>query len=185
MNALLIFFLDLSHIIEKEPKEGVSKQSRDELYFHQFLDILVNNYKFQHYVEFYADKLHITRHYLTLIVKRLSGQTVSDLIFQLLFAEATQYAYSRNYRRISFFRSVSLWKILQTAKRAFTERIQTEDEIVTSALTGKLCELPRHTKEFNANDCVILGNLHPDLGFCSAGALKTGCEHRIGQIIWL
>ena len=89
LSALLIFFLDLSHIIEKEvQEEGAGKQSRDELYFGQFLELLVLNYKAEHNVEFYADKLHITTHYLTLILKRLSGQTVSDLIFQLLFSEA-------------------------------------------------------------------------------------------------
>ena len=89
LSALLIFFLDLSHIIEKEVQEdGEGKQSRDELYFQQFLELLVLNYKAEHYVEFYADKLHITTHYLTMILKRLSGQTVSDLIFQLLFSEA-------------------------------------------------------------------------------------------------
>jgi AraC family transcriptional activator of pobA len=89
LSALLIFFLDLSQIIENEHlEEGSGKQSRDEYYFHQFLEILVTNYKSRHHVEFYADKLNITSHYLTLIVKRLSGQTVSDLIFQLLFSEA-------------------------------------------------------------------------------------------------
>jgi AraC family transcriptional activator of pobA len=89
LSALLIFFLDLSHIIEKEDQEdAVGKQSRDELYFEQFLELLVLNYTSEHHVEFYADKLHITTHYLTMILKRLSGQTVSDLIFQLLFSEA-------------------------------------------------------------------------------------------------
>jgi len=89
LSTLLIFFLDLSHIIEKEVQEDSgNKQSRDELYFQQFLELLVLHYKIEHYVEFYADKLHITTHYLTMILKRLSGQTVSDLIFQLLFSEA-------------------------------------------------------------------------------------------------
>jgi AraC family transcriptional activator of pobA len=89
LSGLLIFFLDLSHIIEKEGQEaGMARQSRDEIYFQRFLDLLVLHYKAQHHVAYYADKLHITTHYLTLIVKRVSGQTVSDLLFQLLFSEA-------------------------------------------------------------------------------------------------
>lgn len=89
LNSLHSFFLDLSHIIEKEGQElEKSNPNRDELYFQSFLELLVLNYRSQHQVEFYSGKLHITTHYLTLIVKRLSGQTVSDLIFQLLYSEA-------------------------------------------------------------------------------------------------
>ncbi len=89
LHSLLIFLLDLSNIIEKEDGHVTqSKQNRDEIYFQQFLDFLVTDYKTQHKVNFYADKLNITTHYLTLIVKRLSGQSVSDLIFELLYSEA-------------------------------------------------------------------------------------------------
>jgi AraC family transcriptional activator of pobA len=89
LSSLRIFMLDLSHIIEKETNdEGANKQSLDEIYFQQFLEQLVVHYKTEHQVDFYANGLHITPHYLTLIVKRLSGQTVVDLIFQLLYSEA-------------------------------------------------------------------------------------------------
>lgn len=89
LHALLIFLLDLSHIIEGMSwEERRGRTSRDELHFHQFLELLVTNYRSEHQVEFYAGKLNITPHYLTLIVKRLSGQTVSGLIFELLFTEA-------------------------------------------------------------------------------------------------
>ncbi len=89
LNALLIFFLDLSNIIEKDAANmNNQKLSRDEIYFQKFLELLVDHYKEEHVVDFYAEALYITPHYLTLIVKRLSGQTVSDFIFQLLFSEA-------------------------------------------------------------------------------------------------
>ncbi|PRY52591.1 AraC-like DNA-binding protein [Arcticibacter pallidicorallinus] len=89
LASLLFFFLDLSNIIEKDERDLLASQpSRDEIYFQQFLEQLVLHYKSQHHVDFYAEKLHITTHYLTLIVKRVSGQTVTDLIFQLLFSEA-------------------------------------------------------------------------------------------------
>ncbi|WP_181304985.1 helix-turn-helix transcriptional regulator [Rufibacter sp. XAAS-G3-1] len=89
LNALHIFFLELSNIIEQaEQPDPTAKPSRDELYFQRFLELLVLHYKTQHHVEFYAEKLHITPHYLTQIVKRLCGQTVADLLFQLLFSEA-------------------------------------------------------------------------------------------------
>jgi AraC family transcriptional regulator, transcriptional activator of pobA len=87
--GLQMFLLDLSNIYEDSRSEASPPQlSRDELYFQKFLELLVDYYMHQHQVGFYADRLDITPQYLTLIVKRLSGQTVSDLIFQLLFDEA-------------------------------------------------------------------------------------------------
>mgnify|MGYP003575066135 CR=1 FL=1 len=89
LHTLLIFLLDLGNIVESASSPDIEqKLSRDELYFQQFLDLLVNHYKKEHQVYFYAQHLHITPHYLTLIVKRLTGQTVSDFIFQLLYSEA-------------------------------------------------------------------------------------------------
>lgn len=89
LNALRIFFLDLSNIIEKREEQNQdSKPSMDEIYFQKFLDLLGSHYKTEHLVDFYAKEIHITPHYLTLIVKKLSGQTVSDFIYQLLFSEA-------------------------------------------------------------------------------------------------
>jgi len=89
LHTLDIFFLDLGNIIEHEPSSNDSQNtSRDELYFQKFIELLVDHYKKEHLVDFYANNLHITSHYLTLIIKRLSGQTVSDVIFQLLYSEA-------------------------------------------------------------------------------------------------
>lgn len=89
LNALRIFFLDLSNIIEiNELDSDDTKPSMDEIYFQKFLDLLGRYYKNEHLVDFYAHQISITPHYLTLIVKKLSGQTVSDFIYQLLFSEA-------------------------------------------------------------------------------------------------
>jgi len=89
LHSLELFFLDLGNIIEGEyPDTNEQNISRDEIYFQKFLELLVEHYRKEHLVDFYAGELHITPHYLTLIVKRLSGQTVSDFIFQLLYSEA-------------------------------------------------------------------------------------------------
>lgn len=89
LKTVNIFFLDLSNIIEgKSKNEQTVTVSRDEIYFQKFLVLLASHYKEKHLVQFYAEKLSITPHYLTLIVKRLTGQTVSDFIFQLINSEA-------------------------------------------------------------------------------------------------
>lgn len=86
--SIRIFFLELSDIIEEKNRPNSSAISRDEVYFQKFLNLLVNHYKKEHLVDFYARSLHITPHYLTVIVKRLTGQTVSDIVFQLIFSDA-------------------------------------------------------------------------------------------------
>lgn len=90
LNGLRIFFLDLSNLIEQGQagQREFKKTSMEEMYFQQFLDLLVLHYRTEHLVDFYAAKIHITPHYLTLIVKKLGGQSVSEFIFQLLYSEA-------------------------------------------------------------------------------------------------
>lgn len=89
LNALRIFFLDLSNIIEqKKPNLSVRKLSMEEIYFQNFLDLIQEHYKRQHTVEFYANQVNITPHYLTIIVKRLTGETVSEFIYNLVFSKA-------------------------------------------------------------------------------------------------
>jgi AraC family transcriptional regulator, transcriptional activator of pobA len=89
LNALEIFMLELGNIIENE--KSISQRltlSRDELIMQSFIELLADHFKTAHQVTFYAGKLHITPHYLTLVVKRLTGQTVADFIFQMLYSEA-------------------------------------------------------------------------------------------------
>lgn len=89
LSTLKLYFLDLSDLIEERTEKlNYERLSRDELFFKDFLDDLVLNYKNEHLADFYADKLNITAHYLNTIVKRLSGQTISDFVYQLLFSDA-------------------------------------------------------------------------------------------------
>ncbi|UYW02326.1 helix-turn-helix domain-containing protein [Flavobacterium agricola] len=91
LNALRIYFLDLSHCIETNYLQEIDDNpSREDVYFQQFLTLILKHYKTEHLVQFYADHIHITSHYLTQIVKKLTGQTVSDFIFDLLYSEARQ-----------------------------------------------------------------------------------------------
>lgn len=81
--------LDLSHILKSKRNMRVSNQSmRKEEIFNKFLDLLLDNYKEQHEVAFYADKLFITPQYLTLIIKELTGKTTNKWIDDTLILEA-------------------------------------------------------------------------------------------------
>ncbi len=90
LNAFIAFYLDLSNFIEK----GISERSvqdtltRKELIVRTFIELLIENFKREHTVDFYAKQLHLSAHYLTLIVKQVTGKSPSDFIYEMLFGEA-------------------------------------------------------------------------------------------------
>lgn len=55
-------------------------RSRNEFYFKEFMKLLNENYKSERSVLFYAQKLCITPKYLTTLIKRVSGKSVSEWI---------------------------------------------------------------------------------------------------------
>lgn len=89
LNNLFAFYLDLSNIIERNsPSHSEGNLTRYESTIKSFIELLAANYREEHKVEFYASKLNLSAHYLTLIVKRVTGQSVSDFIFEMLYSEA-------------------------------------------------------------------------------------------------
>lgn len=89
LNNLFAFYLDLSNIIEGQAKVPEEKNlSRYESIIKSFIELLVNNYRTEHKVDFYSSKLNISSHYLTSIVQRITGQSVCDFIFEMLYSEA-------------------------------------------------------------------------------------------------
>ena len=62
--------------------------SRTNEIFRQFKKLLVQHYKQQHTISFYAAQLHISSTYLSRVVKQITGRTVGDHIAELLCAEA-------------------------------------------------------------------------------------------------
>ncbi|WP_239056672.1 MULTISPECIES: AraC family transcriptional regulator [unclassified Parabacteroides] len=89
LNSLFAFYLDLSNIIEKDTGlQDNSNLTRHENIIGLFIELLVANYRTEHKVDFYASRLNMTSHYLTLIVKRITGQTVNEFIFEMLYSES-------------------------------------------------------------------------------------------------
>lgn len=89
LNRLDAFYLDLSNIIDLNAEwKNDENQTRYEEIIKLFIEQLINNYRCEHKVEFYASKLNISAHYLTYIVKSVTGQTVYDFIFEMLFSDA-------------------------------------------------------------------------------------------------
>ena len=88
--------------------------TRAEEYFRRFLRELGQHYRERQTVTYYADQLCISSRYLTTIVRRVSGLTVSDWLNRYVIAEAKhllkysemsiqEIAYALNFPNQSFF----------------------------------------------------------------------------------
>ncbi len=89
LNRLFAFYLDLSDIVERHAANRIDeKDNRFEIIIHRFIQLLGKHYRKEHGVEFYASQLNISAHYLTILVKRFTRQSVSGFIFEMLFSDA-------------------------------------------------------------------------------------------------
>lgn len=82
--------------------------------FEEFMNLLTENFRSEHQIGFYADKLCLTPKYLSLLIKQTSGRSVSDWIDYCIIMEAKsllrhsdlsiqQIAYSLHFPTPSFF----------------------------------------------------------------------------------
>ena len=98
------------------PEAQARTQDRAEVYFRNFIQLLGNHFRSERSVGFYARQLCITPKYLTTLVKRASGKSVSEWIDIYVTLEAKtllrfsnrsvqQVAYALNFPNQSFFGS--------------------------------------------------------------------------------
>lgn len=90
VNVLIAVFLDLSHLFElhERDRDRATNMSRCELITKSFIELLTENFREEHKVEFYAQRLNVSNHYLSFLVKKVTGQTPSDFVYEMLYYEA-------------------------------------------------------------------------------------------------
>jgi AraC-type DNA-binding domain-containing proteins len=86
----LIFALlmEISHIYSSAAIEISPAVSRQELLTDEFFKIMLENYKKERSVAYYADKLCLTPKYLSMTVKKVTGHPISDWINEAVVVEA-------------------------------------------------------------------------------------------------
>ena len=106
----------LTHYLTEHPEVDSPIHNRAEEYFRQFTELLGEHYKHERSVGFYARQLCITPKYLTTLIKRISGTSVSEWIDNYVILEAKtllkysnmsvqEIAYYLNFPNQSFFGS--------------------------------------------------------------------------------
>ena len=106
----------LTNYIAEHPQEENCVHNRAEEYFKQFTELLAEHYTRERSVGYYARQLCITPKYLTTLIKRISGRSVSEWIDNYVILEAKtllkysnmsvqEIAYYLNFPNQSFFGS--------------------------------------------------------------------------------
>ena len=104
------------HYLAEHPEEQNNSHNRAEEYFKQFTHLLGEHFREERSVGFYARQLCITPKYLTTLLMRISGQSVSEWIDNYVILEAKtllkystmsiqEIAYYLNFPNQSFFGS--------------------------------------------------------------------------------
>lgn len=104
------------HYLAEHPEGQNNSHNRAEEYFKQFTHLLGEHFREERSVGFYARQLCITPKYLTTLIKRISGQSVSEWIDNYVNLEAKtllkystmsiqEIAYYLNFPNQSFFGS--------------------------------------------------------------------------------
>ena len=104
------------HYLAEHPEEQNNSHNRAEEYFKQFTHLLGEHFREERSVGFYARQLCITPKHLTTLIKRISGQSVSEWIDNYVILEAKtllkystmsiqEIAYYLNFPNQSFFGS--------------------------------------------------------------------------------
>lgn len=104
------------HYLAEHPEGQNNSHNRTEEYFKQFTLLLGEHFREERSVGFYARQLCITPKYLTTLIKRISGQSVSEWIDNYVILEAKtllkystmsiqEIAYYLNFPNQSFFGS--------------------------------------------------------------------------------
>ena len=116
LSAVTIFKVGviLTYYLTEHPEVDSPIHNRAEEYFRQFTELLGEHYKHERSVGFYARQLCITPKYLTTLIKRISGKSVSEWIDNYVILEAKtllkysnmsvqEIAYYLNFPNQSFF----------------------------------------------------------------------------------
>jgi AraC-like DNA-binding protein len=81
-----MLLLECENVFRPDRKSPVT--NRQEQILNQFLELLKNNCKKEHKVEFYSDRLFMTPQYLSLVLRNISGKTAYQWIVEGIITEA-------------------------------------------------------------------------------------------------
>lgn len=80
---------DFSGILELNKTDRIATENLEGLFF-KFFQLLKENFRNEHEIRFYSDKLGITPEYLSRIVRKITDKTVKHFLDRMLITEASR-----------------------------------------------------------------------------------------------
>jgi AraC-like DNA-binding protein len=84
----VLFYNVYALLQQKNRQEATEKPPTKEFVFERFIRLVERNYRQQHEIKFYADKLHITAKYLSALIRSASGKTAAQWIREYMIMDA-------------------------------------------------------------------------------------------------
>ena len=105
-NLLDILFYALTDFRGDESTNPMNKvDARNTYLFNSFYDLLINNYKSQHEIGWYAEKLCLTPKYFSGVIRQITGKSAARWIDEMLILHAKRLLFTRrdmNIQQIAF-----------------------------------------------------------------------------------
>ena len=79
--------LGVGRIFQTRPKEK-KRQSRNQAIIKDVIRILIDEYKNERCISYYADRLHLSSQHLSTTIKKMTGKTLTDIISNLVIHDA-------------------------------------------------------------------------------------------------
>lgn len=106
--------LTLGNITRKKEENSQVRYNRNQEIVKELVRIIVQNYKSERNISFYAEKMHLSPQHLSTTIKKTTGKTLTDIISSFVIHDAQaklrsteltiqEIAYSLNFPDISFF----------------------------------------------------------------------------------
>jgi AraC-like DNA-binding protein len=87
-HLIMALLYNIRYIHAKNEESAPLQLSRQEEVFRRFIGLVNEHSKRERNISFYADKLCLTPHYLSTVIREVSGQTVMQWINQAIILEA-------------------------------------------------------------------------------------------------
>lgn len=89
-NTFITFLLEWINCFDKHVPQSLSdtKSDHSQQILHSFILLLRKHFREEHLVAFYAGKMCMSPQYLTSTVKRLTGKTINQFVYDILYSEA-------------------------------------------------------------------------------------------------
>ena len=87
-HLIIALLYNIRYIHAKNEESAPLQLSRQEEVFRRFIGLVNEHSKRERNISFYADKLCLTPHYLSTVIREVSGQTVMQWINQAIILEA-------------------------------------------------------------------------------------------------